>query len=253
MLMAAIDLSGKVALITGSSRGIGRAIAERLAEHGAAVVLNGRGDSERLRSFQQHLGERYGVRCEAAVADVGDAGAVSGMFRTVFGQFGRLDILVNNAGTLQDSLIGMISQDQIRETLNTNVIGTLNCIQAGARLLQRSGSGSIINMASIIGVRGNAGQLVYGASKGAVINATLSASKELAPKGIRVNAIAPGYIDTDMIRNVPAETHQALLAGIGMGRIGTAEDVADVALFLASSLSRYITGQVIGVDGGMSF
>jgi len=249
--MAALDLSGKVALITGSSRGIGRAIAERLAEHGAAVVLNGRRESDNLKSFKQLLAARYGTRCEAVVADVGDADAISGLFRTVFKEFGRLDILVNNAGTLQDSLIGMISQDQIQETLNTNIVGTLNCIQAGARLLQRSGGGSIINIASIIGVRGNAGQLLYGASKGAVITATLSASKELAPKGIRVNAIAPGYIDTDMIRNVPAETHRVLLAGIGMRRIGTTEDVADVALFLASPLSSYVTGQVIGVDGGM--
>ena len=249
--MTALDLSGKVALITGSSRGIGRAIAERLAEHGAAVVLNGRRESDNLRSFKQLLAARHGAKCEAVVADVGDADAVSGLFLTVFKEFGRLDILVNNAGILQDSLIGMISQNQIREMLNTNIVGTLNCIQAGARLLQRSGGGSIINMASIIGLRGNAGQLVYGASKGAVINATLSASKELAPKGIRVNAIAPGYIDTDMIKNVPTETHRALLAGIGMGRIGTAGDIADVALFLASPLSRYVTGQVIGVDGGM--
>jgi 3-oxoacyl-[acyl-carrier protein] reductase len=250
--MAALDLSGKVALITGSSRGIGRAIATRLAEHGAAVVLNGRSAGEPLKALEQLLSEQHRGGCEAVIADVSDTAAVSGMFRTIFGKFGRLDILVNNAGILQDSLIGMISERQVRETLSTNIVGTLNCLQAGARLLQRSGGGSIINIASIIGVRGNAGQLVYGASKGAVISATLSAAKELAPKGIRVNAIAPGYIDTDMIRNVPPETHRALLAGIGMGRIGTAEDIADVALFLASPLSRYVTGQVIGVDGGMS-
>ncbi len=177
---------------------------------------------------------------------------VSALFQAVFKAFGRLDVLINNAGILQDGLIGMIREADIVDTLGVNVAGTVNCIQAGARLLQRSGGGSIVNMASIIGLRGNKGQLVYGASKGAVIAATLSAAKELAGKGIRVNAIAPGYIDTDMIKSVPPQTHAALLASIGMGRIGTPEDIADVALFLSSDLSRYVTGQVICVDGGMT-
>lgn len=173
------------------------------------------------------------------------------MLQTVFKAFGRLDILVNNAGILRDGLIGMVPDVDIRETLGVNVIGTINCIQAGTRLLHRSGGGSIINLASIIGVRGNKGQIVYSASKGAVITTTLSAAKELAAKGIRVNAIAPGYVDTDMIKSVPPETHAQVLASIGMGRIGSPDDVANVALFLSSDLSCYVTGQVIGVDGGM--
>jgi 3-oxoacyl-[acyl-carrier protein] reductase len=250
--MSLLDLSGKVALVTGSSRGIGRAIAARLAEHGAALVVHGRCPSDALDESARRLSQIYGGNCEAIAADIKVSAQVSALFQAVFKAFGRLDVLINNAGILQDGLIGMIREADIVDTLGVNVAGTVNCIQAGARLLQRSGGGSIVNMASIIGLRGNKGQLVYGASKGAVIAATLSAAKELAGKGIRVNAIAPGYIDTDMIKSVPPQTHAALLASIGMGRIGTPEDIADVALFLSSDLSRYVTGQVIGVDGGMT-
>jgi 3-oxoacyl-[acyl-carrier protein] reductase len=249
--MSALDLSGKVALVTGSSRGIGWAIATRLAENGAVVVLNGRQMSEDLDRRRQVLSQKHGAECSAIAADVGDETQVSAMFQTIFKNNGRLDILINNAGILQDSLIGMIRRDQISQTLATNLVGTLNCIQLGSRLLRRAGGGSIINMASIIGLRGNKGQLVYGASKGAVVAATRSAAKELAADGIRVNAIAPGYIDTEMIAAVPAEAHRALLEAIPLGRIGAPEDVADVALFLASPMSRYVTGQVISVDGGM--
>lgn len=244
-----IDLSGKVALVTGASRGIGRAIAERLASAGASIVVNGRG-AESAEQAAAEIAEKFEVQTLPVAADVADAAAVSAMMQAVFKGFGRLDVLVNNAGVLRDGLIGMIRSADLDETIGTNLKGTLNCIQAGARLIQRTG-GSIVNIASIIGVRGNAGQLVYSASKGAVIAATLAAAKELAPKQIRVNAIAPGYIDTDMIRAIPPETHQQRLDSIAMGRIGTPEDVADVALFLASDLSRYVTGQVIGVDGGM--
>ena len=244
-----IDLSGKVALVTGASRGIGRAIAERLASAGATIVVNGRSGGN-AEAAAAEISERFGVRTVPIAADVADSAAVSAMMQAVFKGCGRLDVLVNNAGVLRDGLIGMIRSADVEETIGTNLKGTLNCIQAGARLIQRTG-GTIVNIASIIGVRGNAGQLVYSASKGAVIAATLAAAKELAPKQIRVNAIAPGYIDTDMIRAIPPETHQQRLDSIAMGRIGTPEDVADVALFLASDLSRYVTGQVIGVDGGM--
>jgi 3-oxoacyl-[acyl-carrier protein] reductase len=244
-----IDLSGKVALVTGAGRGIGRAIAERLASAGATIVVNGRSE-ENAGQAAAEIGKRFGVRTVPIAADVADGTAVSAMMQSVFKGCGRLDVLVNNAGVLRDGLIGMIRSADLEETIGTNLKGTLNCIQAGARLIQRTG-GSIVNISSIIGVRGNAGQLVYSASKGAVIAATLAAAKELAPKQIRVNAIAPGYIDTDMIRSIPPETHRQRLDSIAMGRIGTPEDVADVALFLASDLSRYVTGQVIGVDGGM--
>jgi 3-oxoacyl-[acyl-carrier protein] reductase len=249
--MSALDCSGKVALVTGSSRGIGAAIAMRLAEHGASIVLNGRHPSDALDRVAMMLAENYRGRCLVVPSDVSETAQVAAMMHKVFKTFGRLDILVNNAGILRDGLIGMIRQADISETLGVNAVGTINCIQAGARLISRSGGGSIINIASIIGVRGNRGQLLYGASKGAVITATLCAAKELAPRGIRVNAIAPGLIDTEMIRAIPGETRDRLLAGIGLGRIGTSEDIADVALFLSSGLSRYVTGQVIEVDGGM--
>jgi 3-oxoacyl-[acyl-carrier protein] reductase len=193
----------------------------------------------------------YGVRCEAFAADVSDMAQVNVLFQRAFKEFKRLDTLVNNAGVLRDALIGMIRQEDVMSTFGTNTIGTLNCMRVAARLLERSGGGSIVNIASIIGVRGNAGQLVYAASKGAVVAATLAAAKELASKGIRVNAIAPGYIETEMIQAIPEEIHKARMASIAMGRIGTPGDVADVALFLASPLARYVTGAVIGVDGGM--
>lgn len=249
--MSSLDLSGKVALITGSSRGIGLAIAKRFAEQGAAIVLNGRSETDELHAIAGELKNAHGAETMVAGANVGQAAEVGAMMSKIFKTFKRLDILVNNAGVLRDGLIGMIREDDVAETMATNTVGTINCIQAGARLIQRAGGGSIINMTSIIGVRGNSGQLLYGASKGAVVTATLSAAKELAAKGIRVNAIAPGYIDTDMIRGIPPEVHQERLESVAMKRIGRPEDVADVALFLASDLSGYVTGQVIGVDGGM--
>lgn len=248
--MSIIDLSGKVALITGSGRGIGRAVAERLAEQGASIVINGRSDPAALQDVAATIAKCHNVKTLPLVADVAESGQVAAMMQNIFKTFGRLDILVNNAGVLRDGLIGMIRETDLQETIRTNLIGTLNCIQSGARLMGRTG-GSIVNLTSIIGVRGNAGQLVYGASKGGVITATLSAAKELAAKGIRVNAVAPGYIDTDMIRSIAPEVHQQRLDSIALGRIGTPEDVADVVLFLASAQSRYVTGQTIGVDGGM--
>jgi 3-oxoacyl-[acyl-carrier protein] reductase len=169
----------------------------------------------------------------------------------VFSAFGRLDVLVNNAGVLKDALIGMVSDDVLEDTFRINTFGAIHHLQAASRLMQRSGGGSIINMTSIIGVVGNEGQIAYGSPKAALIGLTKSAAKELAPRGVRVNAVAPGFIDTDMSRSLPADKYADRVASIKMGRVGTPEDVADVVLFLASDLSRYVTGQVIGVDGGM--
>jgi 3-oxoacyl-[acyl-carrier protein] reductase len=171
--------------------------------------------------------------------------------KTIFQRFKRLDVVVNNAGVMRDAYIGMISDDDIDLVLRTNLVSVIKVTQTMSRLMRRQKAGSIINLSSIIGRRGNTAELVYAASKAGVIGATYSASKELAPLGIRVNAIAPGLIDTAMTSELPAETRDRLTTQIAMGRTGTVDDVADLILFLASDLSRYITGQVIGVDGGL--
>lgn len=245
------DLTGKVAAVTGASRGIGWAVAQTFAQAGATLVLNARTESELLTARAEELTQKFGVEVIISPGNVGDPATAQNLAKLAFSRFRRLDVLVNNAGVLRDGLIGMISKDQVRETLSINLEGVIYFTQAAARLMKRNKSGSIINLASIIGTNGNAGQLVYGASKAGVIGATLSAAKELALDGIRVNAIAPGYIATDMISNIPEETHQQRLNSIAMQRVGDPQDIANTALFLASDLSSYVTGQTIGVDGGM--
>jgi 3-oxoacyl-[acyl-carrier protein] reductase len=187
----------------------------------------------------------------ATTADVADSAQVAVFYRKVFDRYRRLDVLVNNAGVLGDAVVGMIADDLIDNTMATNVKGAIYNLQAAARLMQRKKTGSIINLSSIIGTRGNRGQTVYGTSKAAIIGLTQSAAKDLAPANIRVNAIAPGYIDTPMIAHLDPTTHATWVANIGLGRIGKAEEVANAILFLASDLSSYVTGQVLGVDGGM--
>ncbi|MGQ4658744.1 3-oxoacyl-ACP reductase FabG [Aeromonas enteropelogenes] len=243
-------LQGKRVLITGAGRGIGLAIARQFAAQGAELWLNGR-DEETITRMAEALGVEFGVPCQPLCFDVADPQAVKQAFQQLFGQTRQLDVLVNNAGVLDDALLGMVQQQQIERTFATNSYSTLYCSQYASRLMQRSGGGSIINMASIIGRVGNAGQAVYAGSKAAVIGITQSLAKELAASQIRVNAIAPGFIDTDMARSLPPAKFDERVASIAMGRIGTPDEVASVALFLASDLSRYVTGQVIGVDGGM--
>ncbi|MFM5438144.1 SDR family NAD(P)-dependent oxidoreductase [Aeromonas enteropelogenes] len=243
-------LQGKRVLITGAGRGIGLAIARQFAAQGAELWLNGR-DEQAITRMAEALGVEFGVPCMPLCFDVADPQAVKQAFQQLFGQTRQLDVLVNNAGVLDDALLGMVQQQQIERTFATNSYSTLYCSQYAARLMQRSGGGCIINMASIIGRVGNAGQAVYAGSKAAVIGITQSLAKELAASQIRVNAIAPGFIDTDMARSLPPAKFDERVASIAMGRIGTPDEVASVALFLASDLSRYVTGQVIGVDGGM--
>lgn len=249
--MNSTNLSGKICLITGATRGIGLAAARLFAENDAQVVLVGRNAEEleqRTTEINEALGADYAT---CFTCDVSVDAAVKDLFQAVFKRYKRLDVLLANAGVLDDALLGMINRTQIERVFGTNAFGLLYCAQYASRLMTRSGGGSIINIASIIGTNGNAGQAVYGASKAAVLGITKSLAKELAPGQIRVNAIAPGFIDTAMTRGLTETKFAERMNSIAMGRIGTPEDVARTALFLASDLSTYVTGQCIGVDGGM--
>ena len=249
--MSQLDLSDRVALVTGAVRGIGLASVRRLLDAGAMVAMNVRRRDAEAEAVISELKSAHGDAVSVLEGDASDPAFAKTAIRQIFNERKRLDILVNNAGILRDNYIGMIPDDEIDAIMRANVHSVFHMTQAAARLLGRSPSGSIVNLASIIGRRGNAGQFIYGASKAAVIGATLSAAKELAAKNIRVNAIAPGYIETRMTESLDEPTRARLVGSVGLGRAGQANDIADVVLFLASDLSRYVTGQIIGVDGGM--
>ncbi len=249
--MSAGLLDGRIAFVTGSTRGIGWAVACAFARAGASVILNGRSDQAALDARVDELAAFGGADHSGLLCDVADPAAVRDAFQGIFRARRRLDVLVNNAGILRDALLGMIPPELVQTTLAVNAAGPIYCLQEAARLMSRARAGSIVNVTSIIGNTGNVGQAVYGASKAAVIGLTRSAAKELAPRNIRVNAIAPGFIRTDMTRALPEATYAERVASVKMGRVGEPEDVANAALFLASDLSAYVTGQVIGVDGGM--
>jgi 3-oxoacyl-[acyl-carrier protein] reductase len=244
-------LQHRVVLVTGAANGIGLAMTRLFAREGARVVMTdwdapALESARRLVLEQQPDADLLGWTCDVRRPD-----RVSQVFRHVFHEMRRLDVLVSNAGVLGDGLIGMVTEEQLRGVFETNVYGVMHCAQYASRMMARNGGGSIINIASIFGTNGEAGQSVYGGSKAAVVGITRSLAKELAPSNIRVNAIAPGFIDTRMAHSVPPDKFRKRLESIAMGRIGQAEEVAKAALFLASDLSSYVTGQVLGVDGGM--
>ncbi|HVW10526.1 MAG TPA: SDR family NAD(P)-dependent oxidoreductase [Bryobacteraceae bacterium] len=244
-------LAGRVALITGSTRGIGWATARAFAKEGCTVLLNGRSSQEAVDQRVAEIKSEFSVPCRGFCADVADPGAVKSIYSAIFKEFKRLDVLVNNAGIMQDSMLGMIPEALIRKSLEVNVMGPLLHLQEAARLMGRNRSGSIVNLSSIVGDKGKEGQVVYGTTKAAILGMTRSAAKELAPKGIRVNAVTPGLIRTELLKDLPEQKLNEAIAGIKIGRAGEPEDVAGVILFLASDAASYVTGQVLGVDGGM--
>jgi len=243
------DLSGRVALVTGAARGIGQAIAVRLAEDGADVAACDL-KAEWLEETRQKVSSA-GRKVRSYEVNVGDAVGVQNVVQQVLGDFGRIDILVNNAGITRDSLLLRLDEKDWDDVLNVNLKGTYLFTRAVARPMMKQRSGAIVNIASIIGEIGNAGQCNYAASKGGVIAFTKSAAKELAARGIRVNAVAPGFIQTRMTEALPEEARQKMLQMIPLARFGQPEDVANVVAFLAGDDASYVTGQVVNVCGGM--
>lgn len=242
-------LKNKVILVTGASRGIGQATAIVLAKVGAQVVIHGRSE-ESIAETEAAVAE-VGMAPFRVIYDVTDENAMKQATMAIKKQFGRLDGLVNNAGIMHEGLLGMVKSEAMQSMLDVNVTAVLQQMQFASRLMMKNETSSIVNVSSIIGVKGAEGSSAYAASKAAVVGLTLSAAKEWAAKGIRVNAVAPGFIETDLTAHYEGDKKNGVLNNIKMQRFGHAEEVANVILFLLSNMSTYVTGQVIGVDGGM--
>lgn len=246
-----MELQEMCALVTGGSRGIGRAVCLELAKRGANVALCYAGNAVLAERTVKDC-ESYGVKAKAFACDVTDEQAVKGLVAATLETFGSIDILVNNAGITRDGLLMTMTGDSFDAVIDANLKGSFLCMKAVCRPMMKQRGGRIINLSSVVGLHGNAGQVNYSASKAGVIGMTKSAAKELASRGITVNAVAPGFIDTDMTAALPENTRESLLQAIPLTRLGQAEEVAKAVAFLASPDAAYITGQVLSVDGGMS-
>ena len=244
-------LEGQVALVTGAGRGIGRAIATALASEGATVIVNYNGSEARAREVVAQI-EENGGKAEAFQCDVTDHSASKAMIEDVIGRFGHLDILVNNAGITRDNLLMKMSEDDFDSVIDVNLKGCFNTMRHLSRQMLKQKGGKIINISSVTGVMGNPGQANYCASKAGIIGLTKSAARELGSRQITVNAVAPGFIETEMTKDLSDAIRENMKAQVLLKRTGTAKEVADVVAFLASEAANYITGQVISVDGGMA-
>ena len=246
-----MTMNESVALVTGGSRGIGRAICLELARQGAAVAVNYAGNEQAAQETVEAC-RALGVQAEAFQADVSDPAACESLIAQVKERFGRLDILVNNAGVTRDGLLMTAKPEDFDKVLDTNLKGAYFCMKAAAKVMMRQRYGRIVNLSSVVGLRGNPGQTGYAASKAGVLGLTKAAAKELASRNITVNAVAPGFIETDMTAVLPEKAKTAMLATIPMAAPGQPEDVARAAAFFARPESAYVTGQVLCVDGGMA-
>lgn len=245
------ELKDKIALITGASRGIGRQIAISLAQAGATVIVNYNGSKEKAEEAVDEIISRGGT-AKAMQCDVSDYDMTQNMISSILDEYGRVDILINNAGITRDNLMIKMSEDDFDLVLSTNLKGAFNTIKLLYKNFMKLRAGKIINISSVSGVMGNAGQANYSASKAGVIGLTKAVARELSSRNICVNAIAPGFVETDMTNKLNESSLEAAKAGIPLGRLGKAQDIAEMAVFLSSDKANYITGQVICVDGGMS-
>jgi 3-oxoacyl-[acyl-carrier protein] reductase len=244
-----MEFNEKVVIVTGSSRGIGKEIALSFAKAGASVVVSGR-NADTLTPVIDAL-DAIGAKSLAVAADVAKVEDATNLIKQTLEEFGQIDILINNAGITRDNLLLRLSEDDWDAVLDTNLKGAFNCIKACTKPMMKKRIGAIVNISSVVGVMGNAGQVNYAASKAGMIGMTKSVAKELASRNIRVNAVAPGFIETDMTDNLAEKAKEELINSIPLSKLGSAQDVADLVMFLSSEKAKYITGQTINVDGGM--